>query len=113
MGELKEVSLKIEAAAGASGTQKLSVEPPGRTLKLRKTVIQFPAGTEGKLKVRILYGNMGIVPENGWAQGDGSEFMSEKSWLFDAGTPLTVEYVNEDTTNAKTAYVIITYEVMS
>ena len=85
--------------------------PAGRPLRLRKTSIYFPAGTEGKLKVRILYGNMAIIPENGYAQGDNSEFVSEKSWKFDAGTPLAVEYINEDATYAKTAYVDITYEV--
>ncbi|MHC1624027.1 MAG: hypothetical protein ACXQTR_05505, partial [Candidatus Methanospirareceae archaeon] len=62
-------------------------------------------------KVRIMYGNMAIIPETGHATGDNSEFVSEKTWEFDAGTPLTAEYVNEDTTNAKVAYVTITYEV--
>ena len=112
MPELKDSSLVIEAAAGAKGKEFISVEPAGRPLRLRKTSIYFPAGTEGKLKVRIVYGNMAVIPENGWASGDNSEFVSEKSWLFDAGTPLAVEFVNEDTTNAKTAYVTITYEVM-
>ena len=111
MGELKEASLKIEAAAGESGKLPISVDPAGRPLTLKKTKIYFPAGTEGKLKVRIMYGNMAIIPENGYAQGDDSEFVSEKSWKFDAGTPLAAEYVNEDTTNAKVAYVTITYEV--
>ena len=111
MGELKESSLKIEAAAGASGKKFIDVDPPGRPLMLKKARIYFPAGTEGKLKVRIMYGNMAIIPENGYAQGDNSEFVSEKSWKFDAGTPLAVEYVNEDATNAKVAYVTITYEV--
>jgi len=63
------------------------------------------------LKVRIVYGNMALIPGNGWASGDNSEFVSEKEWKFDAGTPLAVEYVNEDATNAKVAYVTITYEV--
>ena len=111
MGELKEASLKIEAAAGASGRKTISVDPRGRQLTLKKTKIYFPVGTEGKLKVRIMYGNMAIIPENGYATGDDSEFVSEKSWKFDAGTPLAVEYVNEDTTNAKVAHVTITYEV--
>jgi len=112
MTELKDSSIVIEAAAGASGKEFISVEPAGRPLRLKKTRIYFPAGTEGKLKVRIVYGNMAIVPVSGWASGDNSEFVSERNWVFDAGTPLAVEFVNEDTTNAKTAYVTITYEVM-
>ncbi|MHC1623678.1 MAG: hypothetical protein ACXQTR_03715 [Candidatus Methanospirareceae archaeon] len=111
MVEVKDSSLVIEAAAGASGRKNFSVDPAGRPLRLKKARIYFPAGTEGKLKVRIMYGNMAIIPENGYARGDNSEFVSEKEWLFDAGTPLAVEYVNEDTTNAKVAYVTITYEV--
>ena len=111
MVEVKDSSLVIEAAAGASGRKNFSVDPPGRPLTLKKTKIYFPAGAEGKLKVRIMYGNMAVIPENGYAQGDNSEFVSEKSWKFDAGTPLAVEYVNEDATNAKVAYVTITYEV--
>lgn len=112
MVEVKDSSLVIEVPAGGSGRQAFSVEPTGRPLRLRKTSIYFPAGTEGKLKLRIVYGNMALIPENGWATGDDSEFVSEKSWKFDAGTPLAVEYVNEDTTNAKVTYVTITYEVL-
>ena len=111
MVEVKDSSLVIEATGGASGKKTFSVDPPGRELTLKKTIIHFPAGTEGKLKVRILYGNMPIIPENGYAQGDDSEFISTKTWKFDAGTPLAVEYVNEDATNTKIAYVTITYEV--
>lgn len=111
MPEIKDSSLVIEAAAGESGRKAFSVDPPGRPLTLKKTRIYFPVGTEGKLKLRIVYGNMAIIPENGWASGDDSEFISEKSWKFDAGTPLAVEYVNEDATNAKVAHVTITYEV--
>jgi len=90
MVEVKDSSLVIEAAGGASGKKTFSVDPPGREL---------------------MYGNMPIIPENGYAQGDDSEFISTKTWKFDAGTPLAVEYVNEDATNTKIAYVTITYEV--
>ncbi len=112
MPETKEVSLTISAAAGASGEKRVSVDPPGRPLRLVQTKITFPAGTEGKLRVRMRYGNMPIVPENGWATGDDSEFVSAKTWFFDAGTAPIVEYMNDDSTNAKTAYVTLTYEVM-
>jgi hypothetical protein len=112
MGEIKQSSVTINAAPGSSGVENIPVEPEGRPLMLRKARIYFPAGTEGKLKIRILYGNMQIIPESGWAQGDSNEFVSEKTWRFDAGTPLAIEYLNEDTTYAKTAYVTITYEVL-
>ena len=112
MVEVKDSSLVIEAAAGASGKKFIDVDPPGRPLMLKKVRIYFPAGTEGKLKVRILYGNMPIIPETGFATGDNNEYVSEKAWRFDAGTPLAVEYINDDASYEKTAYVTITYEVL-
>ena len=111
MGERKETSITITVPAGGSGEQEITVDPAGVPLTLRETTIFFPTGTEGKLRVRLKYGNMPIVPETGWVTGDASKFISGKTWQFDAGTPLKVEYVNDDTTNEKVAYVAIVYEV--
>ena len=111
MVEVKGASLTITAPAGGSGEQEITVDPAGVPLTLKKTKIIFPAGTEGKLRVRLKYGNMPITPETGWATGDASTFESDKTWGFDAGTPLRVEYVNDDSANDKIAYVMIVYEV--
>ena len=111
MGEIKETSITVMAGAGVSGEKEIPVDPAGRPLTLRETRILFLAGCGGKLKVRLKYGNMPIVPETGWATGDDSKFISGKTWEFDAGTPLRVEFVNEDTANPHSAVVTITYEV--
>ncbi|MCD6434018.1 MAG: hypothetical protein J7L14_00195 [Candidatus Diapherotrites archaeon] len=107
----KQTVGSIVADPGAHDIVTPEYEPQGRPLKLKKVRVHFPAGTKGLLKIRFLYGNTAIIPEKGWITGDDNTFEAEEEFTFDAGSPITIEYLNEDTTDQKVAYYEIVYEV--
>ena len=112
MGEIKQVAGSISADPGAHDIVTPEYEPQGHPLRLKKVKVHFPTGTQGLLKVRFLYGNTAIVPESGWITGDNYTFETEEEYEFDAGSPVTIEYINEDTADKKVAYYEIVYEVV-
>jgi len=112
MGAKKQTVGSIVADPGAHSVEVPEYEPRGHPLRLKKVKVHFPSGTQGLLKVRFLYGNTAIVPEKGWITGDNSTFEAEEEFTFDAGSPVTIEYINEDTADKKVAYYEIVYEVI-
>jgi len=112
MAYISEFTLKLEVGAGESGVYDLSLAPAGRKLKLKRTQVFFPAGSEGKLQIVIKYGEMSIIPDSGYFAGDDMTFTSLKEFEFDSGSPLRIWYNNTDATYSKTCYLAFTFEVI-
>ena len=100
----------LTVAAGSSGELEIAVAPAGKRLRLKKTVIHFPAGTEGQLQVQVRYGAMPVIPDTGYVQGDDQTYTFEKEWVYEAGSPIKIYYNNLDSTYSKSVYVAVTVE---
>ena len=103
---------KIDVAPGASGTLDVNLPQIASKFKLVEASVYFPAGTEGQLQVKMFYGNEQILPDEGEITGDAFEFKSNKERVFQAGSKITIQYVNADATNPKTCYVKLEFEVV-
>jgi len=100
----------ITAAAGASAELDLVRAPPGKRLRLKKTLVHFPSGTGNMLQVQIRYGSMAVIPDEGYIQGDDSRYEFDKEWVYESGSCVKVFYKNLDAVNAKTFDIAITME---
>ena len=112
MTYISEFTMKLTVSPGDSGIYDLSLAPKGRKLKLKRTQVYFPAGTEGELEIAIKYGNMTIIPDSGVLTGDDMTYTSLKEFEFDSGSPLRIYYNNTNATYSKTCYLAFTFEVV-
>ena len=111
MGELIILPLQLTVAAGTSGTHDIAVAPQGRKLILRKVTIAFPSGSEGYLGIAVKYGARNVIPDSGYITGDDQKFVFEKTWTYEAGSPVKIAYVNNDSTYSQTAFIIVELEM--
>ena len=111
MGEKVILPLELTVAAGASGTHDIAIAPEGRKLILRKVTIAFPSGSEGYLGIAVRYGARNIIPDSGYITGDDQKFEFEKTWTYEAGSPVKIAYVNNDSTYSHTAFIIVELEL--
>ncbi|MHC1600509.1 MAG: hypothetical protein ACXQS5_06805 [Candidatus Methanospirareceae archaeon] len=112
MTHVSEFTLKLTVSPGDSGTYDLTLVPKGRKLTLKRTQVYFPVGTEGELEIKILYGNMTIIPDSGVLTGDDMTYTSLKEFEFDSGSPVRIWYRNTNATYSKTCYLSFTFEVV-
>ena len=99
--------LQLTVAPNSSGTIDVAVAPPGKKLQLARTVVVFPAGTEGELQIQILYGNMPVIPDSGFITGDDVKLEFNIQVIYDAGTPVRIYYRNLNANYSKTAYIYL------
>ncbi len=104
---LRSYAYALVVPAGASGRETILTVPDGRAFRLRSVTVAFPVGVEGNLKVRIMSGPFAVVPTEGYLQGDGVAIRVAADHEYSAGSTVDVEYVNSDTVNEHTVYIVL------
>jgi len=85
--------------------------PGGRSFKLTELIIYFPVATYGELLLRVLHGEMPVVPEERDASGDNVALVYPCEHTFNSGSDIWLRYENTSTTDVHEAFVVLRGEL--
>jgi len=100
------------AAAGESGEIVVLRIPEGRKFKLKRAIVGSSGDVDSRVDIAIYFGGEQILPKTGWLPAYYFAMTTIADFEFDGGTELVAKYVNRDTANARTFYIIVEGELL-
>lgn len=100
-------SYHLKANPGVKSRAVICTVPEGHRLVIDEMVIAWPTNTYGELKVRLLQGEMPVIPSTGWATGDNAVVRYTGYGEYGSGAKVQVAFENTSTTDVHECFIVI------
>ena len=105
------ISAHVTVNPGVKIRTTIWTVPQGAKAIVREMVVNWPVATYGELKIRLLYGEMPVIPRDGWATGDNATIRYTGEVEYGSGTPVQVELENTSDTDVHEAFITLRGEL--
>jgi len=101
----------LELTAGATGETTIFTVPTMRNFTLKRAKCYGTGGLAARIDLIILRGRQPALPRSGYFSAFTTPQEAEGEAFYQAEEPVVVSYINRDTVNPQTAYIIIEGEL--